>query len=662
MRLLHTRNWEFEEYDEFNRPSYAVLASASDDRDNSDHSIPVRWAFDRKLQRRLPIYEKLAWACKIALDQGLTHIWVPDIRVDASPAAEEVVNASFRWLKESDVCLVYLDDLPQGGPRFEETVWKKCRYWKRVWMLQELIAPARVEFYDAEGEHRGSKTSTNLLPLLSNITGIPSRVLIDSDALRDCSLGLRISWAADLVSSRQEDVAYALVGITGVSLSVRYGEGAERAFLRLQEEILQDTRDGSIFGWCSSDGQTARGLLAKSPSEFGQFATHESWQHPWNFDGEVRFSSKGIQIHGSVIKNGHELVLDVGRTTWRADSNEAMGVYLYEWDGIHVRIQPDSIIHIPWTDHRRILHIARNIGQTSSIMIQGIINKNKAEEAERETIQTRDQQLKAEHLGALGSSDVKDSEASSVANSEGESSLSDSAADSDSASETDENEPLEPSEITLAPNHEYQKLRKGLVEFSYSRFRQWLPQARFVVPPETTLPPRKRYSRCLLKSDLQSITDVIKHLGQSHMQPPYCPTCRTAFQYAKERDDHARERTCELRKSPEIEGINERQKSRAIKRDDPHMSEVDRWLRLFDTIFPGSSPRGSPYLSDGIGMAVSMVREYWSDHGRRCISEYMSSLGRPDSRPLDDDRSLAALNSSALRDLVDKVFQCHQQD
>ncbi|KAK5652368.1 hypothetical protein OQA88_10560 [Cercophora sp. LCS_1] len=52
-----------------------------------------------------------------------------------------------------------------------------------------------------------------------------------------------------------------------------YGEGRKRAFLRLQEQILQQTEDQSLFAWIlENDGKveldTLFGLLAPSPAEF----------------------------------------------------------------------------------------------------------------------------------------------------------------------------------------------------------------------------------------------------------------------------------------------------------------------------------------------------------------------------------------------------------
>jgi hypothetical protein len=57
-----------------------------------------------------------------------------------------------------------------------------------------------------------------------------------------------MSWASKRVTTRPEDVAYCLLGIFGINMPLLYGEG-DKAFLRLQEEIIKTSDDHSIFAW-----------------------------------------------------------------------------------------------------------------------------------------------------------------------------------------------------------------------------------------------------------------------------------------------------------------------------------------------------------------------------------------------------------------------------
>jgi hypothetical protein len=76
-----------------------------------------------------------------------------------------------------------------------------------------------------------------------------------------------MSWAAKRETTRIEDRAYSLIGLLGLHMTMIYSEEGE-AFERLQLEIIQKLPDQSIFAWRGSGD--ARGLLAKSPSEFAK--------------------------------------------------------------------------------------------------------------------------------------------------------------------------------------------------------------------------------------------------------------------------------------------------------------------------------------------------------------------------------------------------------
>lgn len=77
-----------------------------------------------------------------------------------------------------------------------------------------------------------------------------------------------MSWASERSTSRTEDTAYSLMGLFNVFMPMLYGEG-DRAFIRLQEEIMKQSEDYTIFAWKAAGHESnQRGLLARSPSEF----------------------------------------------------------------------------------------------------------------------------------------------------------------------------------------------------------------------------------------------------------------------------------------------------------------------------------------------------------------------------------------------------------
>ncbi|TFK78222.1 hypothetical protein K466DRAFT_437959, partial [Polyporus arcularius HHB13444] len=89
---------------------------------------------------------------------------------------------------------------------------------------------------------------SELAYLLAAVTGIEAEILTHQKRLDAVSVADRMGWASDRETTRAEDRAYSLFGIFGINLPIIYGEG-DRAFLRLQKEILQAIPDQSLFIW-----------------------------------------------------------------------------------------------------------------------------------------------------------------------------------------------------------------------------------------------------------------------------------------------------------------------------------------------------------------------------------------------------------------------------
>jgi hypothetical protein len=189
--------------------------------------------------------KKIRFCGKQAARDGLRYFWVDTCCIDKSSSAElsEAVNSMFRWFHNADRCYVLLSDVSVSGLVEDEVSthrWKPefrtSRWFTRGWTLQELIAPTSVEFFSKEGMRLGDKQS--LAHTIHQMTWIPIQALHGSP-MSKFSIEERMRWKANRATSREEDEAYSLLGIFGVSMPVIYGEGRERAFFRLQKEIKE---------------------------------------------------------------------------------------------------------------------------------------------------------------------------------------------------------------------------------------------------------------------------------------------------------------------------------------------------------------------------------------------------------------------------------------
>ena len=116
---------------------------------------------------------------------------------------------------------------------WERAFWDS-RWLKRGWTLQELLAPASVEFFTPDGQRLGDKMS--LEQPIHEITKIAISALRSTN-LSQFDVRERFKWAESRETTREEDWAYCLLGIFDVSMSALYGEGKEKAIRRLKQEI-----------------------------------------------------------------------------------------------------------------------------------------------------------------------------------------------------------------------------------------------------------------------------------------------------------------------------------------------------------------------------------------------------------------------------------------
>ena len=148
----------------------------------------------------------------------------------------------FRWYCDAAKCYVYMADVKSSQLPWELS-FRKSRWFTRGWTLQELVAPAIVEFFSEEGKQLGNKKSLEWH--IHEATGIPVKALRGSP-LSDFSIPERMLWAEKRETTRKEDKAYSLLGIFDVYMPLIYGEGRENAFKRLREEMDKASNGKSL--------------------------------------------------------------------------------------------------------------------------------------------------------------------------------------------------------------------------------------------------------------------------------------------------------------------------------------------------------------------------------------------------------------------------------
>ncbi|KAK5071164.1 hypothetical protein LTR64_007668 [Lithohypha guttulata] len=304
MRLLIVHSLEFVEYAEHLSPRYGILSHRWQDQEVSYPDVINGCA---KLKKGFP---KLLEFCKRCTEDGLSLAWIDTCCIDKSSSAElsEAINSMYRWYQNATICYAYLSDVEAAKNDLTSddgdlSNFSTSEWFARGWTLQELIAPGEVRFYDRDWQRLGTKHK--LSTDISMTTGIPRDVLYGEDPRHYC-IAQRMSWAAKRKTTRVEDQAYALMGLFDVNMPMLYGEG-EKAFVRLQEEIMKYSADHSIFAWpgiiTSYDRaeiydvayRRLEGLLATSPAAF-EFCGDINWHQTTNMQQPFSVTNLGLSM------------------------------------------------------------------------------------------------------------------------------------------------------------------------------------------------------------------------------------------------------------------------------------------------------------------------------------------------------------------------------
>jgi hypothetical protein len=369
MRLIdvHTRAFKIWE-DDRKTPPYAILShtwsGAEVSMQEYQDCIAARnHQEDGQLRSRLG-FQKIDAVCKLAAKRQLSYVWVDTCCIDKASSAEltEAINSMFRWYRNADVCYVHFEDvqIPLDGPdgivtiAQQRSLLRHARWFTRGWTLQELIAPRDMEFYDKDWTWIGTKK--RLLRILSGITGIGEAILEGVD-VNNASVATRMGWAAGRHTTRVEDLAYSLLGLFDVNMPLLYGEG-ERAFKRLQAEILQQNDDSSLFAWQPLSVFSGRpdlleevatdagiSVLAQRADEFLGFQE----QSPLPVGGEMSIAGgKGVKLEVPLFKieGAAKSKLRVAVLNWRTckddEAEDRYGVVVQKLSPGHFMRHPSA--------------------------------------------------------------------------------------------------------------------------------------------------------------------------------------------------------------------------------------------------------------------------------------------------------------------------------
>lgn len=302
MRLLHTDKLTIEYFEGADIPWYSILSHRW-----GSEEVSYQGYRDRTSTQKSG-YTKIINLCRLAKSRGIEWTWIDTCCIDKTSSAEltESINSMWAYYRDAIECYVYLADVPawvqlsrgsstgnssgnfshQAFAAFQNSEW-----FTRGWALQELIAPTNVLFCTSAWNVLASKV--DLAEALSSITGIPTLYLTRPNRAREASVAMRMSWASKRQTTRIEDIAYCLLGLFDINMTMLYGEGM-KASMRLQRRIIKKYDDESIFAW--ADEKTSSGMLASDPKAFATSGDVVKLNVPPEQRLQFQLTNKGLEL------------------------------------------------------------------------------------------------------------------------------------------------------------------------------------------------------------------------------------------------------------------------------------------------------------------------------------------------------------------------------
>ena len=299
-------------YPEAAEEGYAILSHVWDAQEQSFQELQeIHRRCDATGEDPLEsISTKVKNFCNVCVEHGYRWAWIDTCCIDKTSSAElsEAINSMFRYYTLSLVCYAYLRDVskdqafqlstrPTGRnntpQRKSNFAWS--RWHTRGWTLQELIAPQVLLFLSDSWDFLGSKA--DLSADLESITQIPVAVLRFEQSLEEMSVAQRMSWAARRQTTRVEDEAYCLLGIFNINMPTLYGEG-RKAFQRLQEEIMRQSPDTTLFAW----GESCPWILLTSYSASADAPLFASRPREFLHSSGIRQAPRVVQANDQAVE------------------------------------------------------------------------------------------------------------------------------------------------------------------------------------------------------------------------------------------------------------------------------------------------------------------------------------------------------------------------
>ncbi|EFX04051.1 beta transducin-like protein het-e4s [Grosmannia clavigera kw1407] len=303
-------------------------------------------------------YRKILFCAEQARRDNISYFWIDTCCIDKASSAEltENINCMYEYYQNAVHCYAYLADVtcPDVSKigKWQEA-FQMSRWFTRGWTLQELLAPANVEFFSDTGVLLGDKKSLDTL--ISKITRIPVEVLHKTKPLAEIEPNTVFRWMEGRNTMRPEDQSYAIVGILDVHMAVIYGEGGENARIRLKDTLARVAERSRVYstfvGGVSGASFTLLAPLGENVHELHLWSSKSHIQAVrvkyTNGKEELAGQASGNSKHTCFVFNQNERIKQL--LLWdNQDNHHLGGIGFTTTDNRSIEFGNDTMEKVEW--------------------------------------------------------------------------------------------------------------------------------------------------------------------------------------------------------------------------------------------------------------------------------------------------------------------------
>ena len=163
-----------------------------------------------------------------------------------------------------------------------------------------------------------------------------------------------------------------------------------------------------------------------------------------------------------------------------------------------------------------------------------------------------------------------------------------------------------------------------------------------------------RYRKCY-KYILKDIARLKQHLSRCHRIPIHCAVCFDIFDSEDDRDEHLRQRTCEIQNPVKWEGVNEKQRKQLEQRVSKKKTIKENWYIIYAILFPDAPRPKSPYVHIVLSEELCALQDFIAREGPRVLSELVSSELPHVLQPQQDE--VEAFVQAIFQDVVGTLLE-----